>query len=90
MVAFSTAFGLNFLTLMFERESIKFQVGLRPCSSSTHERMNEFQARGCGQICLSNCRLLPVLKKCYTHTATKFVDLKQPMHNPIGLVYHVS
>jgi len=36
MVAFSTAFGLNFLTLMFERESVKFQVRLQCPSTSAH------------------------------------------------------
>ncbi|GIL69952.1 hypothetical protein Vretimale_10018 [Volvox reticuliferus] len=31
MVAFSTAFGLNFITLLFERESAKFQLALLAC-----------------------------------------------------------
>ncbi|PNW86121.1 hypothetical protein CHLRE_02g074150v5 [Chlamydomonas reinhardtii] len=31
MVAFGTAFGLNFITLLFERESAKFQLALLAC-----------------------------------------------------------
>ncbi|KXZ54193.1 hypothetical protein GPECTOR_5g288 [Gonium pectorale] len=31
MIAFSTAFGLNFITLLFERESAKFQLALLAC-----------------------------------------------------------
>lgn len=31
MVAFTTAFALNFITLMFERESAKFQLAMLAC-----------------------------------------------------------
>ena len=33
MVAFGTAFSLNFLTLLFERESAKMQLALLACVS---------------------------------------------------------
>ena len=31
MIAFGTAFGLNFITLLFERESAKFQLAMLAC-----------------------------------------------------------
>jgi hypothetical protein len=35
MVAFGTAFALNFLTLLFERENAKMQLALIGCVSDT-------------------------------------------------------
>jgi len=51
MVAFSTAFGLNFLTLMFERESIKFQLALIACYINLLAASSDFIAwQGWGPI----------------------------------------